>query len=323
MTPYRLSPSDPSMAPEGFALFRQAYLDARQAHPLLPPLTADHEARLQRRVERAFAGRGVVAWRGDSMAGYMAATEPFGYRGLVAALVPEFGHAVARGQQALLYGLLHAALADRLVRAGVRLHLVGHFDHDQATTAALYELGFGAIVAECLRDLSVPASASPVDAAGVDHVSPDEPWDAFAPLAAEHAAYYRQSPIFLVKDEALDVAVADLEEHRRAGDQLFVYRRGAEPVAYLVVGRCQGASEGRLLAGTTTAQIRSAYAVASVRRHGIGAVLLRRAVAWARRAGYERVFVEHETANLEGSAFWGRHFARFVVFSMRYVEPMV
>ena len=310
------------MAAEGFALFRQAYLDAYQTHPLLPPLTADHEARLKWRVERAFAWGGVVAWRGDAMAGYMAATEPFGYRGLVAALVPEFGHAVARGQQAPLYGLLHAALADRLVQAGVRLHLVGHFAGDETTTAALFELGFGAIVAECVRDLSDPASTSHFDASGAEHVSPDGPWDAFAPLAAEHAAYYRQSPIFLVKDEALDVAVADLEEHRRAGDQLFVYRRGAEPVAYLVVGRCQGASEGRLLAGTTTAQIRSAFTVASARRQGIAAVLLQRAVAWAHRAGYERVFVEHETANLEGGAFWRRHFSRFVVFSMRYVEPI-
>jgi hypothetical protein len=39
------------------------------------------------------------------------------------------------------------------VRQGVQLHLIGHFAHDAATTAALFDLGFGAIVRERLRDL--------------------------------------------------------------------------------------------------------------------------------------------------------------------------
>jgi GNAT superfamily N-acetyltransferase len=97
-------------------------------------------------------------------------------------------------------------------------------------------------------------------------------------------------------------------------------RSGSDPLAYLIVGRCHGGSEGRLLVGTNTAQVRSAYAVPAVRRHGIGSVLLHHAVTWAREGGFERLFVEHETANLEGGAFWRRHFSRFLVFSMRYVE---
>jgi GNAT superfamily N-acetyltransferase len=318
---FRVSPTEPSMAAEGFALFRGAYGRARHVNPLLPALTPEHEARLRERVERAFARGGVAAWRGESMAGYMVAGPAFDFRGLVAVLVPEFGHAAVPGAGAALYGPLYAASADRWVREGIQLHLVGHFTADATTAAALGDLGFGAVVAERLRGLGdpVPAGAGAA-AARVEHVDPAAPWDAYAPLAAEHAAYYRQSPLFLVKDDALATAQAELEEHRLAGDQLIVDRPGGEARAYVVVGRCRGTSEGRLLAGTRTAQIRAAYAFPSVRRRGIGRALLGRAVAWARSEGYERVFVEHETANLEGGAFWRRHFAPFLVFSMRYVE---
>ena len=313
------------MAAEGFGLLRDAYLRARGENPLLPPLTPEHEARLRRRVERAFDHGGVAASRAGRLCGFMVAGPPFAYRGLVAALVPEFGHAVAPGEEASLYGSLYAALGERLVRNGAHLHLIGHFVADRSTQRSLYDLGFGAVVSETLRDLSdVPraavATADTGDVARVEHVGPLARWDAFAPLAAEHAAYYRASPLFLSKDDALETARAELEEHRQAGDQLFVSRAHGVPLAYLVVGRCQGVSEGRLLEGSATAQVRSAYAVPAARRRGIGSALLQGAVAWARRKGFERLFVEHETANLHGGPFWRRHFVPFLVFSMRYVD---
>jgi len=334
VTRYRLTPTEPSMAADGFALFRDAYARATRASPLLPPLTPEHEARLLARVMRTFEHGGVAAWRGGSLVGYMVAGPSFEMRGLTASLVPEHGHAVAPGEDAGLYGALYAATAEHLVRQGVHLHLIGHFAAEPEAAAELVDLGFGAFVAERLRDLSDVAQTHPVTNPVTNavtnhrdahdhriHRMPRETsWERLAPLAAQHAAYYRQSPLFLVKDDALDTAVAELEEHRRAGDALFVYLAAGEPLAYLVAGTCHGTSEGRLLAGTATAQVRSAYAVPAARRGGIGSALLQRAVRWAREAGFERVFVEHETANLEGGPFWRRHFAPFVVFSMRYVD---
>ena len=261
MTSYRLTPTDPSMAAEGFALFRDAYLRARRANPLLPAFTQDHEARLRRRVERAFAHGGVAAWRGDALRGFMAAGPSFAFCGSVAALVPEYGHAAAEGEEDALVGPLYAAVAERLAGEGVPLHLIGHFAADAVTTSSLFELGFGAIVRERLRDLSdvaVPDAAhSEHDAwlARVERLSQAAAWDGLAPVAAQHAAYYRESPLFMTKDASIEEAVADLEAHRAAGD-----------------------------------------------------------------AGFERLFVEHETANPLGAPFWGRHFASFLVFSMRYVD---
>ena len=326
MTSYRLTPTEPSMATEGFALFRQAYLRARQANPLLPALTPAHEARLRGRVERAFAHEGMTAWRGGSLRGFMIAGPPFDFRGSVAALVPEYAHAVAEGEEAALVGPLYTAVAERLVREGAQLHLIGHFAVDTVTTASLFDLGFGAVVREQLRGLDDVAEA---DAARGDHdgwcarverVPHAATWASFGPIAAQHAATYRESPLFVRKDASLQAAVEELEAHRAVGDPLFVVRDGGEPLGYLIAGPCAGATEGRLLEGTATAQVRSAFVLPAARRSGIGGALLQHAVAWARDAGFERLFVEHETANPSGAAFWGRHFVPYLTFSMRYVE---
>jgi GNAT superfamily N-acetyltransferase len=314
------------MAAEGYALFRDAYLRALRANPLLPALTHEHETRLRRRVERAFAFGGVAALRAGSLRGFMIAGPSFDFRGSTAALVPEYAHAVAEGEEGALVGPLYAAVAERLRHEGVPLHLIGHFAPDAVTASTLFELGFGAVVREGLRDLSdvVVADAARGEHEAwlqrVEHLSQAAPWVGLAPLAAEHAAFYRGSPLFMVKDASLETAVADLEAHRAAGDAAFVVRDGDAPLAYLVVGPCPGETEGRLLAGTATAQVRSAFVVPAARRGGIGGALLQRAVAWARDAGFERLFVEHESANPLGAPFWGRHFAAFLVFSMRYVD---
>jgi len=92
---YRLAPTEPDRAEQGFDLFRRAYLRARQANPLVPPLTPEHARRLRARVQRAFDHGGVAAWRGDELAGFMVAGPRFEMRGLAASLVPETGHAIA------------------------------------------------------------------------------------------------------------------------------------------------------------------------------------------------------------------------------------
>jgi GNAT superfamily N-acetyltransferase len=326
-------PTDPSMLPEAFGLFRDAYLQAGRANPAVPPLTPDHEARSWGRVERALAHGGMAVVRSGRLRGFMVASAPFEYRGLVAALVPEYAHAVAPADAAAVYPLLYGAVAERLVRAGVHLHLIGHFAADPATASSLVELGFGAVVGERLRDLADPSHVDvephPIGGrrsggmrAGVriEQIDPALPWEAVAPIAAEHAAFYRQGPIFVAKDTTLEAARSDLEEHRQAGDRLFVGRADGRTLAYLIVGRCPGVTEGRLLGGTSPAQVRSAYAVPAARRNGIGTALLARAITWAAETGFERLFVEHETANPLGGPFWRRHFAPFVTFSMRYVD---
>jgi GNAT superfamily N-acetyltransferase len=91
----------------------------------------------------------------------------------------------------------------------------------------------------------------------------------------------------------------------------------------MIVGNSTIDGEGFLLQNTNTAQIKSAYARPDIRRKGIGKALLQRGIAWSQAHGYERIFVEHETANFSGSIFWQKYFNPYLYFSMRYIDNTI
>jgi GNAT superfamily N-acetyltransferase len=88
----------------------------------------------------------------------------------------------------------------------------------------------------------------------------------------------------------------------------------------MIVGESTIDGEGFLLAQTNTAQIKSAYARPEVRGKGVGAALLQHAIEWSQQQGYDRIFVEHETANIYGGNFWGTYFSPYLYASMRYTD---
>jgi hypothetical protein len=47
---------------------------------------------------------------------------------------------------------------------------------------------------------------------------------------------------------------------------------------------------------------------------------LQHAIEWSRQQGYERLFVEHETANIYGGNFWSSYFRPYLYASMRYID---
>ncbi|HET6484949.1 MAG TPA: GNAT family N-acetyltransferase [Spirochaetia bacterium] len=300
--------------PQAAELFRGAYQRERRCSPLLPPEPLGGEGTLREHLLVDLANPGVVAVDGGRLIGYLCVSARFPFKGLSAALVREHSHSAAPGQEPSLLPELYAALGETLIEQGVQLHIVAHLASDGELKETLFQLGFGAFLTERLRDLS------PVEGAALAPIEPLRDPGELVALEMEHRRYYLQSPIFLTKDDTREAALAGLCEDRDSGRTALVYRDHGTPAAYMVVGPCSAEQEGRLLRGSKTAQVCSAYATPSVRGRGIGRALLQGCVDWARCAGYERLFVEHETANLAGRRFWGRHFAPYLHFSMRYVE---
>jgi GNAT superfamily N-acetyltransferase len=291
---------------EACALFRAAYDRERSASPLLPFEPLGNGDRVQTLFASAGRGPGVAAFSSDRMVGYLSTTARFPWKGQRAAICREHAHAAVGTDRARVYELMYTALAEEWVASGSHLHILCCFAHDAELHDVVFRLGFGALIAENLRDLSpvagVPAAdvVEEPDPASVRH------------LDGEHARYYRGSPIFLSKQEE------DLPHG--AGDALFVHRDRGESQGYFVVGPCTGEGEGLLLGGTNTAQVKSAFLRPELRGRGIGGALLGRCVEWARERGYDRLFVEHETANITGAAFWRRHFTPYLHACMRYVD---
>jgi GNAT superfamily N-acetyltransferase len=142
----------------------------------------------------------------------------------------------------------------------------------------------------------------------------------FINIQTEHNRYYPKAPIFILKPTEKQEVLAELEEHAQQGDVFLAYYEQQELCAYMIIGKSTIDGEGFLLEQTNTAQIKSAYARPEIRGKGIGAALLQRAIQWSQHQGYERVFVEHETANIYGGNFWKKYFSPFVYSSMRYID---
>ncbi len=312
--PIKLVPFTREHLDPAVELFTQSYLVEQADSPCLPDRVLDDPSVIRSALQTKLDNPGVAVIEQGRLLAFMVTGAQFAWKGQRAAIVPEYGHsATAIGKQTL-YQQMYQSLAQEWVNQGCHLHLLGHFAHDALLQEMLYQMGFGALVAERLRDCSAVATDQDPS------IKMDQEVGKLLNLHIEHIHYYPHSPIFLSRSIDRQSALADLEAHAQSGDVFFVAYEHGEPCAYLIAGESTLGGEGFLLQKTKTAQIKSAFTRPRARGQGIGKALLQCAIHWSQQKGYERIFVEHETANLAGSHFWSKYFVPYLYYSMRYVD---
>ena len=314
MTTYTLSPFTEAHLAPAVALWQEGYRDEQAATPLLPARALSEPDWIEGALRDCLDKPGVACLYQGQLIGYMLTAVQFPWKGQQAVYVPEYAHSAAVHHRQAAYQRMYAHLAEHWVTHKRQLHVLAHLAHDRLLLETFYQLGFGALLAERVRDLS------PLQAAPQRPIVQEPDVRKLLALELEHRRYYSQSPIFLRKDADPDAALADLEAEAQRGDVFLVYYEQGEPAGYMVVGESNQGGEGFLLQQTQTAQIKGAYIRPALRGQGLGLALLQAAITWAREHGYQRLFVEHETANVTGASFWAKHFAPYLCISMRYVE---
>ncbi|MFC1526055.1 GNAT family N-acetyltransferase [Candidatus Latescibacterota bacterium] len=321
---YDFAPFAEEHVEEAVRLLAGAYGREWLASPHLPEWGRQGNGRgeefAREHLRAAVGGPGVIAFRDGALCGFMTESMRFEWKGQKVAGCGELYHAIGATDRPTLHRLLYRELARQWVVDGRHLHVVGHLAHDAALREGLFQLGFGAILSEELRGVDPPGSEIESETEVAVEIVDDPDLHDLVELQTEHRRYYRQSPIFLIKDESPDSVLAELRRSADRGDRMFAGIAGGRVVGLFVVGASAAEGEGELLRETNTAQVRSAFVRPESRGQGLGAALLERSVAWGREQGFDRLFVEHETANIPGSAFWGRYFEPFVFYSMRYVD---
>ena len=300
-------------------LFICDYRREQEASPLLPSETVDNTDRVFDAIKPLLPNPGVAVLKDNQLVAFMISGYRFPFKGQEAMFVPEYSHASILPDRRELYRIMYMHLANEWVASHIHLHIIGHLAHDTVLRESLYQLGFGAIIAEALRDLS--------DVQGEHVVDTTEETDIerLLDISIEGSRYYREAPIFLVRDTKRDERRVALESSIRRGDTYFVFCENDRPDAYLGVGESASGTlkEGFLLRDTCTAEIQDVFVKPHIRGKGIGTSLLQRAVDWSVERGYKRLFVEFETANYFGGNFWRRHFTPYLYFSMRYIDNTI
>jgi hypothetical protein len=153
-------------------LFLGTYRQEQRHSPLLPSYLLEDPTPIRQALAARLAHPGVAIVQGRQVLAYMLTGDQFPWKGQQAALVPEYGHAAVEENKRDLYWRLYMALAQTWADQHIHLHLLGHFAHDPVLHDTIYHLGFGAILAERLRDLSAVAGAPEVVAAITDCAAP-------------------------------------------------------------------------------------------------------------------------------------------------------
>lgn len=293
------------------------YKNEQKKSPLLPSRVITDAEWIHESLKDVLVNPGVAIVEQNQLVGYMLTAIQFQFKGQQAVLVPEYCHSAVEENKREIYQRMYMHLSQEWSNNHTHLQMIGHFAHDTVLQDTLYQIGFGAILAERLRDLS------PLNLQSGYEIKEEKDVRNLLNLEIEHHSYYSNAPIFIVKStkpqKVLDDLLASVEE----GDTFFVYYEDDIPCAYMIVGSSAIGGEGFLLQNTNTAQIKSAYASQKSRGMGIGKALLQKAIEWSNAHGYERIFVEHETANFYGGKFWNEHFSPYLYYSMRYIDTAI
>lgn len=301
-------------------LFLRVYEKEREACGDLPHRDfLDREILKESLAKRVEANPSVALFRDGELTAFMICGEYFLFKGLKAAFVPEYGHAVvpelSPEEKKGIYEELYRALSSHWPAEKAQLHIIGHLAHDESLKETLFQLGFGSILCERVRK----AEAFGPGGENGNIFRETDP-AALLSIWKEHNGYYREPPVFLSKTSDEGEIASVIRRRFDRGDAAFVCRDDSEITGFVMVGKSADGEEGFVLQNTNSAELKIAYIKKNSRGQGMGAQLLNRAVSWAAAQGYDRIMVEHETANVTGSRFWQRYFSPYLHFSMRYVE---
>ena len=290
---------------EAVELFVHSFNDQRKKIPLIPErkaLSSEISSALSRQIDRP----GVSAYQDGMLAGYMVETgvaEAFmGKR--TAFSLDLYSHCSVEFQEERIYQEMYERLSGIWVEKGYHTQVISFWAQDSVLLYTLFKLGFGMTHFDLLRDLSLPENTG--TDISIHRLDSTEP---LMSLYEEEPNYYRKPPLFwlIQRDEqSKDKIEAD-------GDVLAAFD-GDEPVAYFHMKKNK--AETWLIADEETGCIAGAYAAEKYRKKGIGTLLLREAVAWAKENGLKRLYVEGESANIQGGNFWMKHFTP-VAYSVR------
>jgi len=316
---YQIVPFTADRLGAAVELFICSYRREQEESPLLPSEAIDNAERVCDAMKPLLSNPGVAVLKDSQMVAFMLSGYRFPFKGQKAIIVPEYCHASILPDTRELYQIMYMRLASEWVRDHIHLHIIGHFAHNSILWESLYQLGFGAIIAEALRDLSRVQGANTKD------IVEETDIERLVNISIEDSRYYRDAPIFIVKETEADERRAILESSIREGNAYFAFYGSDGADAYLGVGESASGTlkEGFLLRDTCTTQIKNAFVKPHIRGKGIGKSLLQRAVDWSIEHGYNRLFVEFETANYFGGNFWRRHFTPYLYFSMRYIDNTI
>ncbi len=300
--------------PAASALVWQAYQSERKKVPCLP-LISGTDAFSDLVAGLAGNGLGVAALEDGKLIGFltgMAVRELFGLsQGIY---TPLYAHGATGPDRRQLYQRMYAAAAESWVKKGHLSHVITLHAHDSAAVDAWFWQDFGL---RCVDSIRPVTDVLPQGTAGysIRRIMPGEA-STMLEVHQEHWNYYQNAPMFMHVHE--DVSLNGLEDWLNEKDHyLWAAFEKEMPVAYM---QLRHGGETFVSDDEKSMNICGAYVKPGQRKSGYGTALLQTIVYWMRESGFERLGVDFESFNIDGSRFWQKHFTPFTYSLTRRID---
>lgn len=236
------------------------------------------------------------------------------------AYVPEWGHAVASGEdKERLYYDLYSAIADKWVADKCLTHLITFYAHDTVLKSLLFDLSFGLLVIDALAPLNTPGTRKKASLVVREATDQDLPVIRWLDHALED--HLSTTPVFLHvgPNEATDDDLR--EEYLGSGVKTFLAEEGDPPEVVGGIRAMLHKGPGcASLQGEGTLGINFAFTQPSVREKGVAGELLGHLMAWGREHQMRRCAVDFESQNLSAKKFWMKVFDPICYSCIRKVD---
>jgi len=295
---------------EAAELFKRSY-DARcDTNPLIPK-KEDLKNYVISKLKEKFGNPGVAALDDNELVGYMKETgraEEFMSKRTPFSL-GLYSHSSVEQNKEKIYQKMYEGLSRTWIEEGFHSHVFSFWATDDILQSTFFRLGFGMTHFELMRDLSRPEKPDiDVTIREIDNPNP------IRKLDRDHHDFYPKAPLFWIPHGEYD------PEHDFEGDIIAAFD-GDEAIAYIHL--TVNDAETPLLASEDIGRVAGAYADPKYRNKGVGTALLREVVKWAKENHLKNLYVEGESANIQGGNFWMKHFEPVVYTVRRCVDERV
>jgi len=280
---------------------------------------------------------GVSAFEGEKMLGYLCAYFPmdnaFGTTFVKGTFSPMHAHGViqtsntsqldrmdtvCKYSKEQIYSKMYQKAADKWVKAGILIHTIALYAHDEEAIHSFFFNGFGLRCIDAIRPMEgITEKSEHPDSITEDLIYQEVPrdeWKYMVDMNNQLISHLSHSPIFM-NYELLD----EKEFYRKKSqDSLyFAVKRYDKYIAYIYITK---EGETFITKDSSMVNINGAYCDIEYRGSGIYHNLLAYTIQTLKKEGYTRLGVDFESFNPTARGFWLKNFEAYTSSVVRRID---
>lgn len=260
---------------------------------------------------------GVVAYKGDTMVGFLCSVPSFknAFRSTDATVVfsPMGANGAIGENREKVYARLYQAAAEKWVRAGASNHAVCLYAHDREAQEQFFRYGFGLRCVDAIRGMDEIA-APPCEGYSFSELASEAVLKVL-PLENMLDDGYIDSPFFMYRERNSETVF--MKNYKHFQSIYFIAEQYGRLVAFI---RAELDGETFIQGTPGYLHVKGAYCLPKHRGKGLNQRLLSMLIQKLKTKGYTRLGVDFESLNPTAYGFWLKYYDAYTHSVVRRID---